>query len=181
MIHLHKNLCKKVKSCFAFFFYFYIINYTMKDSGTQIHWIHCCSSFTKTSNLIELHRRFNHVVVEFASLEKFNLIQLEWKGFSRHSQSLREDFVVLYLRLSRPVYGVVQVEAPTPGVNSSNTHLSPSEIPGRARKRGLGCFYIFSASCCLFHATQAPLNFFPKWGGLPHSFFNKTDIRKHWN
>lgn len=49
----------------------------MKDSGTQIH---SCSSFTKTSNFTELHWRSNGVVVELASLEKSNFIQLAQKG-----------------------------------------------------------------------------------------------------
>lgn len=54
----------------------------MKDSGTQIH---CCSSFTKTSNLIELHRRTNHVVVELASMEK---IQFNLAGTKRFYKTL---------------------------------------------------------------------------------------------
>lgn len=83
----------------------------LHHSGSQIY---CCSSFTKTSNFIELHKRSNHVVVELASQEEFNLIQLEQKGFTRHSQSFREDFIVSYLEFSRPVYGVVQAEVPIP-------------------------------------------------------------------
>lgn len=54
------------------------------------------------------------MVVESASLEKFDLIQLEQKGFTRHFQSFREDLMVSYVGSSRPVYGIVQAEAPTP-------------------------------------------------------------------
>lgn len=41
------------------------------------------------------------MVVELTSLEKFNLIELEQKGFIGHSQCFREDFTVSYLGFSR--------------------------------------------------------------------------------